>query len=179
MALANDIGLYIPTTNVWDTGQIQSLEKESPELKELLIRLYQNLNRMALAVNLKESGLFDLNEFVTGEQWFPNPSPSQPSFLSIGRPIRRTVLNFSSLPNTASKSLAHGITCTTLTSFTRIYACASKPTAAFSYIPIPFASPVLAENIKIEVDATNVVITTGSDRTAYTICYVVLEYLQM
>jgi hypothetical protein len=174
----NDIGLYIPTTNVWDTNQIQSLQDESPQLKELLVRLYQNLNRMALAVNLKESGLFDLNEFVTGEQWFPNPVNADPSLFSIGRPIYRTVINFGALPNTGSKSVAHNITCYTQTSFTRIYGCATKPTTAFSYIPLPFASPVLAENIKIEVDATNVVITTGSDRTAYTTSYVILEYLQ-
>jgi|GEM_PF-587709 len=32
--------------------------------------------------------------------------------------------------------------------------------------------------IGIEVDATNVDITTGSDRTAFTTCYVVLEYIK-
>ena len=47
-------GMMVPTTNVWDVSQIYNLQDISPELRELFVRLYQNLNKMALAVNLKK-----------------------------------------------------------------------------------------------------------------------------
>jgi hypothetical protein len=86
-------------------------------------------------------------------------------------------VNFGALPNTATKSVAHGITITTATTFTRIYATASD-TSGSTYIPIPFSSPTLVSNIQITVDATNVNITTGSNRSNFNICYVVLEYIK-
>ena len=40
-------GAYAPTTFIWDVEQLQHIEVTSPEFKELLVRLYQNLNLMA------------------------------------------------------------------------------------------------------------------------------------
>lgn len=87
------------------------------------------------------------------------------------------VVDFGALPNTGTKSVPHNITVTGSTIWTRYYATATYPGS--SGIPIPYASPTLANNIEINVDATNVNITTGSDRTAYTTTYVILEYLQL
>jgi hypothetical protein len=36
----------------------------------------------------------------------------------------------------------------------------------------------LNENIKLDVDAVNVNITTGINRTNYNVCYIVLEYIK-
>lgn len=163
-------GLYVPTTNIWDVTEILAL-KESDELKELLVRLYQNLNVISLALNLKDSGFYLQEEFVTGQAWF-NAASSNPLDL---RGIFRKVIDFGSLPNTATKSVAHGITITNTFRFTHIYAIASDPVNLL-YIPIPYAHPTDANNIALDVDATNVNITTGSDRTAFTTTYVVLEY---
>ena len=60
--------------------------------------------------------------------------------------------------------------------FTRLYGAATDPSTSF--LPIPFAHPTAANNIALSADATNVSITTGSDRTGYTACYVVLEYIK-
>ena len=170
--------MYIPSTYIWDTSQIYQVDVTSPEFKELLVRLYQNLNRMAIALNLKDSGYYTLNEFVNSQLWFKDPALN----IKTGRypeyrQVYRKVINFGALPNTALKSVAHGITVTAATTFTRIYATASD-TTAFQYLPIPYASPVLANNIELNVDATNVNITTGSNRSSFNTTYVVLEYIQ-
>jgi hypothetical protein len=171
-------GSFIPTTNIWDVSALYSTEVTSPEFKELLVRLYQNINLVALSMNTRDAGYYVMTEFVNGQIFFPNPSLTSvttqaPTF----RPVFRKVINFGALPNTGTKSVAHGITITSTFSFTRIYATASDQ-SGMNYIPIPYASPVLVNNIELNVDATNVNITTGSNRSNFTICYVILEYIK-
>lgn len=179
MATAQSYGAFVPTTNVWDVGQIYETKGITPELKELLVRLYQNLNIMSLVINVKDSGYYDTQEFVNSQLWFPNPVlTSASSTVPAFRQVLRTVVNFGALPDTTTKSMPHNITCTTATTFTRIYATASDTTAEI-YLPIPYVSSVgIADNIELNVDNTDVNITTGVDYSAYNICYVVLEYIQ-
>ena len=178
MANSSEFGLYVPSTYIWDVAQLQTIDINSPEFRELLIRLYQNINSITVALNLKDSGYYDTQEFVTGSQLFPNPSlisssSTTPSF----RNIYRTIVNFGALPNAGSKSVAHGIAITSGFSFVKIYGAASDQTA-LNFIPLPYASPTLINNIQIDVDATNVTITTGSNRTNFTISYIILEYIK-
>jgi hypothetical protein len=177
MPLNNEVGLFVPTTNVWDVGQVYQANIDNPQLVELLVRLYQNINNVAIALNLKDSGIYYLQEFINGQIFFPNPANSSATQVNPSqRQVYRLVINFGALPNTAAKSVAHGIVVSVDTTFTRIYATASD-TAGFNYIPIPYVDPA-GNNIAISVDATNVTITTSSDRTNFNICYVILEYLQ-
>ena len=46
----------LPTTNVWDPSQIYETEGLTEPLQELLVRLYQNLNQMALAAGRASLG---------------------------------------------------------------------------------------------------------------------------
>ena len=127
------------------------------------------------ALNDKEIGQYNTTEIVTGEKWF---TPGDATKL---RNVYRKVIDFGALPNAALKSVAHGITTTQNTIFTHIYATATDPAVSTtnSAIPIPFVDPgTLANGIMIEVDATNVNITTAANYSAYTITYVVLEYIQ-
>lgn len=170
-------GSFVPTTNVWQISQIQSLNVD-PNLKDLLIRLYQNINLISTVLNTKDSGLYPLSEFINGQQYFPNPSlnsgtAQQPS----QRQVFRTVVNFGALPNAAQKNVAHNITITATTTFTRIYGAASDSTDG-TYIPLPFASTVLNDNIVVVISNTNVQILTASDYSAYTSSYIVLEYIK-
>ena len=127
-----------------------------------MIRLYQNLNRMSLALNLKETGIFDLNEFVTGEVWFPNPAGTDNQQFAINRAVRRTVLYPGALPNAGTKTVAHHIACSTSTTITRFYGAATNPVSTFGYIPLPYSSAVdVAHNIELSADGTNVYITTA------------------
>ena len=164
-------GQFVTTTNVWELGVLQEVKVDSPEFKELLVRLYQNVNNIALSLNQKESGLYLQEEFVNSNVYF-NPTSSNQLDL---RPVFRKVINFGAL-GAGANTVAHGLTIATTWSFTQIYATASD-TANNRYYPIPWASSGGAANIEIKLDATNIVITNSSGVT-FPVCMVVLEYLK-
>ncbi len=174
MPLNNEHGLFVPTTNVWDVYQANI---DNPELVELLVRLYQNINNLAIVLNLKDSGLYYPTEFVNGQIFFPNPDNSSATETNPSqRQVYRQLIIFGALPNAAAKSVAHNIVVSSQTTFTRIYATASDTTDEL-YIPLPYVDAG-GNNIALDVDDTNVTITTSSDRTNFNVCYVILEYLQ-
>lgn len=175
---ADQYGLFLQTTQVWDVAQLQEIDVNSPEFKELLVRLYQQINNVAIVLNMKDTGQYQLSEFINGQLYFSDPALNSSTALSPqDRQVFRKVINFGALPNTGTTAVPHGITCTPKTTFTRIYGCSSDVTGK-NYIPLPYASPTAANNIELKVDATNVTIITGSNRTNFTITYVILEYLQ-
>ena len=178
MASAEEFGIFVPTTNVWDLSDIKDINVNSTEFKELLVRLYQNVNNIALALNVKDSAYYDTREFVTGGNFFVNPNAT-PEQNTVYRPVYRMVIDFGALPNAAgTKSVPHNITCTTSTSFTKIYGVATKPTVPFSYIPLPYASSNAADIIELNADGTNVNVTVASNKSAYSLVYIILEYMQ-
>jgi len=158
---ADNTGLFLSTTMM--------IPDDNEEMK---VRLYQYLNSIALATNLKDTASYSLEEFLNGQVFFPDPTiaPGDSNYL-IKRGVYRKVIDFGQLPNTATKSVAHDIAITNTFSFTRIYATASNPVGLL-YFPIP------TTGVTITVDAANVNITTGSNLTAYTKCYVILEFLK-
>jgi hypothetical protein len=174
-------GYFIPTTQNWDVTELYETDVNSEKFKEMFVRMYQNLNNMAQQVNLKSSGLYNMQEFASGETFYPSPSSSSTSGTNPSpRPVFRKVLNMlpsGTLPNTNTLTVAHGLTLTSGNTLTRLYGAATN-TAGTSYIPIPYSSPTLADNIELYMDATNVYIKTGSNRTGYTKCNVVIEYLK-
>jgi len=171
-------GYQIPTTILTELQQISEQSEngeESEKQKQLYIALYQAFNNIINALNAKDTGAYLVQEIVPGPLFFN----SNNDFNNL-RPVFRTVIDFGSLPAAGSKSVAHGISGITNTfSFTRIYGSATKP-ATPSFIPIPYASAAgVASNLELYVDATNVTITTGgTDYSAYTICYVIVEYIK-
>lgn len=182
MANRAEFGAFVSTTNVWDVSQLYAVEVTDPAFKELLVRLYQNVNNIALLLNLKDTGYYDTSEFVNSQSWFPNPaiaamSPTLPYITSDFRQVYRKVINFGQLPNTGATAVPHMIPINNAYTFTRIYGTASD-TTGLNYIPIPYASPVLVNNIELKVDATNVTIITGSNRSNFNITYVILEYIK-
>lgn len=174
--LQNNIGLFIPTTNIYEIDQIQEQGLSKELLKNIFVHLYQDINNIALSLNLKDTGYYFDNEFLNSQLLFPNPNSIQANY--NGRNIFRSVINFGALPNTATASVAHNIDISNGFSFTRIYACSSNPNT-MQYLPIPYASAsAVANNIELSVDSNNVYITTGIDQSAYTTTYVVLEYVK-
>jgi|SRR5690606_19161880 len=174
-------GSFVPTTYIWDVAQLEDIDVNSPEFRELLVRLYQNLNEVALNLNLRDTGYYTSEEFINGQLFLRDPSlvndPNSTGLPSdLYRAVTRKVIIFGALPNAAEKSLPHGINVTPTTIFTRIYGTANDLTGT-NYIPLPFASPVLADNIQVRVDATNVSVRTGSNRTNFTHSYIVLEWI--
>jgi hypothetical protein len=179
MADATQFGAYVPTTSVYDViSQINETDVSSPEFKELLVRMYQNLNLMALVLNVKDTGIYQNQEFVNGQTFFSNPAlSSQTSQQPTQRQVFRMVINFGALPNTATKLVPHNISTNLAVTFTRIYATASD-TTTLAYIPIPYADAAGTDNIQIRITPTDVAITTVSDRTNFNVTYVILEYLK-
>lgn len=181
-SLPNNFGAFVPTSNIWDVSEIYSTEVTSPEFKELLVRLYQNLNNMSLLLNIKDTGYYNNIEFVNSQAYYPNPNlnsstTTYPALRQVYRKVIRMNPTFATLPNTGTIAIPHGLTPNSSWTFKRIYATASD-TTGFNYIPIPYASPTLANNIEIRVDATNVYITTGSNRTNFNDVDIILEYIK-
>ena len=171
-------GTFIPTTQVWDVSELRDLDVTKPEFKELLVRMYQNLNTMAISVNNKESAFYDTSETVKGQAFFGNPAnDSSTGSAPENRQVYNKVINFGALKDTGTKSYAHSIDIKHGFTFTRIYGCATQqentdPAVSFNAIPIPYSTIVL-----LNVTSTNVVITTTADYSNYT-AYVVLEYIK-
>lgn len=164
-------GLYVQTTQVWELAQIADSKDMSPDLKELLVRLYQQINNIALSLNQKDSALYLNQEFVNGQNYF-NLVSTNPLDL---RPVFRSVFNIGLLGPGLTNPL-HGLPITNTWKFTRIYGVASD-TVGFNYYPLPWASAAGATNIELRVNATNIIITNNSG-VAFTDCYVVLEYVK-
>lgn len=180
MANESQVGSFVPLTQFYDIAEISKMDVSSPDFKEFLVRFRQYVNTIAIVLNAKDSGYYLPTEFVNGQLWFANPSLSDITPNSQAPTLRqdyRYVVNFGSLPNSGTKTVAHGITTDSALSATRIRAAATKNSASFSYIPIPYVS-LSNENIEMHIDDTNVTIITESDRSAYTLCYVVFEYLR-
>lgn len=161
----NTISPYLP-----EEFQLPVDEKQYREF------ISERERRTASNVNIREIGQFELQELLSGQTWFTvsnNPKRS--------RSVFRKVIDFGALPNATTKSVAHNITMTSTGFFTKVIAVAKNPTAAAGtpkYFQIPYASPVLNDNIEIFCDDTNVYIKTGKNQTAVTQVYCVLEYIK-
>lgn len=144
-----------------------------------IVKLRQYLNDIAVSLNVKETGFFVEDEVATGQLFIPTFSSTTAANLNY-RPVYRTVVDFGALPNTATKSVPHGITTTQNYSIVHLYGAATDPgvSTITSALPIPYASATAANTVELNMDATNVNITTGIDRTAYTRTFVVIEYIK-
>jgi hypothetical protein len=126
-------------------------------------------------VNIKENATYITAEQQTAQNWFAasgNP-------ISVTRGGFRMVINFGALPNAATKSVPHNIPITSQYSATLVLGAATNPTATGTnpiWIPVPRVDAT--DPVALSVTSTNVVITTVTNLSAFTICYIVLEYLK-
>ena len=140
-------------------------------------RLREYLNDISVATNSKDSGVYDQTETITGQQYIPI-YPPEGSANAIYRGVLRMVVDFGALPNSTTKSVAHNIpNMNSDYSVTRIYGASTDPDTL--YIPLPYASPTLANNIELYADNTNVNVVTGSNRTGFTRTFIVIEYITL
>lgn len=164
-------GQFVSTTSIFDVGRVAQVDVTSDEFKDLLVRLYQQVNNLAVSSNSKKSGYYIEEEFLTSALYF-NPNSSDPLQL---RPEFRKTFNIGALPAGVTNT-AHNLTITNTWQFTHIYGAASD-NVGFNYYPIPFASAGGAANIELRVDAVNIIITNNSG-IAFTSCIITLEYLK-
>lgn len=141
------------------------------QAKQILV---EDLREISDAINTREIGWYIEDEVLTGKQCFSNATSAQLQDMgrsNVYRSIFRKVLDFGTLPNTTTKSVAHGITFDANFTLIHLSASATDPTG-FTAIPIPTTTA------SIGMDATNVNIATTANLTNYTRCIVVIEYLK-
>ncbi len=143
--------------------------RDAEEFLDTITLLYK---RIAFAVNTKEGSLYIPREIANFQQYF---TPSDPQRL---RPVYRRTVDFGALPNAGVKTVAHGIAFDSNFTTTRIYGSATDP-VGLTYLPLPYASNTAGASIEMFINATNVVIATGSNRSNYTRCTVVIEYMKI
>jgi len=161
-------GSYVPITSVWDVSQLYEVEVTSPEFKELLVRLYQNINNIALVLNTKATGYYINEEFVSGKLFF-NPTSNDPLLL---RPGFLKTINTGPLAAGVT-TVNHDIVVTNTFQWMFISGAATDTNTIVGY-PLPFAG-VAGNNIEVSVTATQVLINNNSGVT-FTDSQVTLEY---
>jgi hypothetical protein len=139
----------------------------------------EQLKKITNAVNIREIGWFLDEELLSGKAFIPGSINLQASETAQQyRTILRKVIDFGALPNAGVKTVPHNITVDNNFTLIEMWASATDP-VAFTSLPIPYATPVaLNQNIELSMDATNVIITTGTNRTNFTRCFITLEYIQ-
>lgn len=159
---------YVPTYDVaprtWEEGRPFIVEQ---------------LKKLANAINVREIGYFLDQELLTGKAFIPGVNIAAGGGSSQQfRTVLRMVVDFGALPNTGTKSVPHGIFVDANFTLVQMWAAATNPISLVSF-PIPYIDPnTLANGVALTMDATNVNITTGSNRNTFTRCYVVVEYMQ-
>ena len=88
----------------------------------------------------------------------------------LGKPLYRKTINVGTLPNNTVLRVAHNII--NYDRFVNIIGSAKSSTQSLSF---PFVGSNLSNNIAIQITTDNIVIITGSDRSAFN-GYVTLEY---
>lgn len=173
-------GQFIGTTQIYDLG------KDGVNSKDFSVRLRQNFNNLILSLNSKDTGYYAQEEFINGQLFYPDYSAvnSHTSAPSTYRQVYRKVIDTGALLDTAAKTIAHNITFLpdpgigdTTFVFTRIYGCATDPANRIA-LPLPYVSAAGGSEIELSVNATDIVITTASNRTAFTKSHVVVEYVK-
>lgn len=141
--------------------------------------MVEQLKRISNAVNIREIGWHLDEELLSGKAFIPGLNAMAGGASSqIFRQVLRKVIDFGALPAAGTKSVAHGITVDNNFTLVQMYASATDPTAFLAF-PIPYADPtLLANNVGLDMDSTNVNITVGVDLSAYTRVFVTIEFMQ-
>lgn len=169
-----------------ETTQVLKLNRLDPSNSTFSTDLRNYLNLLTLTLNTKESGYYPQEEILNGQLFYPDYTNfvSSTSGNLQYRPIYRITVDTGALANAGTSTTPHGITFSpalpAATTFraTRIYGAATDP-ATHTMLPLPYASPTLNQNISVYLDTTNVYITTGINRSAFTLSQIVIEYIKL
>lgn len=166
----DDTGLFVSTTDVYEVSRIQEVDVNSEEFKLLLVRLYQNLNNIVLALNLKDSAYYVTTQFLNSQLFFPVVGNVNNDY----RQAYRIVIDVGPL-GAGVTAVPHGLPILNTWIFTRIYGTATD-NIGNNYYPIPFAGTG-GTYISLKVNLTQVVIDNNSG-VNFTECLVILEFLK-
>jgi len=166
-----DAGIFVETTQVWDVGSIYSVDVNSEEFKELLVRLYQYINNIVLVLNKKTSGYYVNEQFLTSDI-YTNDN------LSITETIRSGYRSFYFTGPLAAgiNIFPHGLQVTAQWQWTYIGGSATRTGTPDGY-PIPYIAAAAAY-IGVRVTATDIIIDNQSglvfDQSNITLKYIIV-----
>lgn len=142
--------------------------------KEAKIILEERIINDAAAINQREVAQYSTQEILTGQTWFTSGDATKL------RQTFRKVIDLSGLNDfstTSPQNVAHGLPASS-SGFvlTRLYGAATDPGTA--YIPLPYVDSAGSAHIELSMDATNIILTSSTDYSAYTTAYAVVEYIR-
>lgn len=162
-------GSFVETTSIWDPSILYEIDI-SEDLRKVLVRLYQNLTNISIALNTKETGYHIEEEFVSGKLFF-NPLSTDPL---QQRPGFIKTINTGSL-GAGVTAVDHGIAVTNTFKWMFISGAATDTLNLLGY-PITFGGAA-SNNIEVTTTATQVIINNNSGQL-FTDSQVTLEYVK-
>lgn len=138
--------------------------------------LVEHLKKISNAVNIRQIGWFLDEELLAGQQFIPGSNLSGTS--QQFRSVFRKIIDFGVLPNAVTKSVPHGITFDANFTLLNLYIAATKPTAPFLAFSLQYWANSAPGSITLNMDATNINVTTTSNYSDYTRSFVCIEYIQ-
>jgi hypothetical protein len=142
--------------------------------------IVEQLKKIATAVNIREIGWHLDEELLSGKAFIPginNVLDGQTS--QQFRQVLRKVIDFGPLP-AIIKAVPHGIVFDSNFTLIQMYAAATDPTNLIAFSPVYAPATVAASpfGVQMYMTSTDVIIQTNSNRSSYTRCFVVIEYMQ-
>ena len=152
------------SSNVVNSVAYLRTSRDFPEEPQALrMELNKSYIDSANAINSRTIGLFPTNRpAINGEEWFITASKQQG---------QRQVYTF-----TGAGSIAHGITVSNISGFTRIYGTVKDSSGNWYPLPLVSSTDVTAQ-ISLQVTSSSIVIAAGADTITIASGYVVLEWL--
>lgn len=141
--------------------------------------LVEHLKKISNSVNIRVIGWYLDEELLSGKAFIPGQNVVTASGTSQQyRQVLRKVIDFGDLPNNTNKDVPHGINFDSNFTLVSLEGAATDPVGLVG-ISLPHSSSTaLGNNVALAINAVNVVVTTGSNRSNFTRCFVTIEYMQ-
>jgi len=140
--------------------------------------IVEQLKKITNSLNTKEIGFYLDQELLSGKAFIPGLNiASDGGSSQIFRTVLRLVVDTGTLPNAGVKTVPHGITIDNNFTLISLYGAATDPTNLQS-IGLGFPSVTPANSVEVFLNATDVVIITGVNRTSFTRSFIIIEYMQ-
>jgi hypothetical protein len=137
--------------------------------------LVEHLKKISNGINAREIGFFLDEELLSGKAFIPGATvPGNPQ---VFRTVLRKVIDCGSLPNTGPKVVPHGIVFDANFTLVQLYGASTDP-VNLNAIGLGHASTIPANSVELYMNATDIIIITGINRSSYTRTFVTVEYIQ-
>jgi hypothetical protein len=157
------------TNNINQSPYIRTSRQFPTDIGNLVVELNTMYNDLSVATNLRTIGICPTTRSaITGEGWYLNSSSRQQGI--------RQVYTLTGPISTTTTTIPHFITPNSYTNIVRIWG--TFQNASGVYCTLPYVDVTAAANqINLQVNATNIVITRGSGAPTINNLVVVLEYI--